>query len=76
MDLQHTMRSLIRGVPREARALALIVEDPDAPTPNPFVHWLVTGIPPNAQSVGAALTISSRAQPERRERAARPASPR
>jgi Raf kinase inhibitor-like YbhB/YbcL family protein len=117
MDLQHTMRSLIRGVPRivvggvpaeragderlawrrlrarigplrvfsnfadgesipfphsaaggsfappvmfmdvppEARELALIVEDPDAPTPNPFVHWLVHGIPPQSHSVGAAL---------------------
>lgn len=33
------------GVPREAKSLALIVEDPDAPSGN-FVHWLVYDIPP------------------------------
>jgi Raf kinase inhibitor-like YbhB/YbcL family protein len=43
------------GVPKEARSLALLVEDPDAPTPNPFVHWIVYGITPSADSVGAAL---------------------
>ena len=43
------------GAPQKAQSLALVVEDPDAPTPNPFVHWLVYGIPPQAQSAGAAL---------------------
>lgn len=43
------------GVPQRARSLALLVEDPDAPTPNPFVHWIVYGIDPHALSVGAAL---------------------
>jgi hypothetical protein len=42
-------------VPGGTRALALIVEDPDAPTPDPFVHWIVTGIPPTAGSIEAAL---------------------
>jgi Raf kinase inhibitor-like YbhB/YbcL family protein len=28
-----------------AGSLALVVEDPDAPTPNPFVHWLLYNIP-------------------------------
>jgi Raf kinase inhibitor-like YbhB/YbcL family protein len=32
------------GVPDGAAELALLVEDPDAPTPDPFVHWLVYGI--------------------------------
>jgi Raf kinase inhibitor-like YbhB/YbcL family protein len=32
-------------IPGGAVELALIVEDPDAPTPMPFVHWLVYGIP-------------------------------
>lgn len=27
--------------------LALMVEDPDAPTPEPFCHWLVWGLPPH-----------------------------
>lgn len=32
--------------PAGARELALIVEDPDAPTPQPFCHWLVWGLAP------------------------------
>ncbi|HWL89168.1 MAG TPA: YbhB/YbcL family Raf kinase inhibitor-like protein [Polyangiaceae bacterium] len=34
------------GVPRETEELVLIVEDPDAPLPRPFVHAVVTGILP------------------------------
>jgi len=30
--------------PAAAQELALIVEDPDAPTPQPFCHWLVWGL--------------------------------
>jgi len=33
-----------RGLPHETRSVALVVEDPDAPTPEPFVHWLVYNI--------------------------------
>ncbi len=33
-------------VPEAAVALALIVEDPDAPAPQPFVHAVVWGLPP------------------------------
>jgi len=29
------------GVPKEARELALIVEDPDAPQAEPFIHWVI-----------------------------------
>ena len=47
------------GVPREARSLALIVEDPDAPTPNPFVHWLVYGISPRCGSLEDALATGA-----------------
>ena len=32
--------------PAGTQELALIVEDPDAPTPEPFSHWLVWGLPP------------------------------
>lgn len=31
--------------PAKTQSFALIVEDPDAPTPNPFVHWLLYQIP-------------------------------
>lgn len=36
----------ISGVPDAAVELALIVDDPDAPTDTPFVHWVVAGIDP------------------------------
>ena len=29
------------GVPAEARELAMIVDDPDAPQAEPFVHWMI-----------------------------------
>jgi len=32
--------------PAGTAELALIVEDPDAPTPQPFCHWLVWGLTP------------------------------
>lgn len=34
-----------RDVPPKTQELALICEDPDAPRPKPFVHWLIYGIP-------------------------------
>jgi Raf kinase inhibitor-like YbhB/YbcL family protein len=38
------------GVPRQARSLALLVDDPDAPDPEapnetPWVHWVVVDMP-------------------------------
>ena len=34
------------AVPPETREIVLLVEDPDAPFPRPFVHWIVYGIGP------------------------------
>jgi Raf kinase inhibitor-like YbhB/YbcL family protein len=34
------------GVPQGTKELALICHDPDAPTPTPWVHWVVYHIPP------------------------------
>jgi Raf kinase inhibitor-like YbhB/YbcL family protein len=48
------------GVPASTGSLALVVEDPDAPTPNPFVHWIVHGIPPEAESIATALARDAR----------------
>lgn len=41
----------IESIPEAVLSLALIVDDPDAPTPDPFVHWLVYDIPGNASSI-------------------------
>lgn len=34
------------NVPAGTKELALIVDDPDAPTPAPWVHWVIYKIPP------------------------------
>ena len=39
------------GVPEGTRELALICHDPDAPRPQGFPHWLVYGIPPDAEGI-------------------------
>lgn len=33
------------GIPKDARQLALICDDPDAPSPQPWVHWVIYQIP-------------------------------
>jgi Raf kinase inhibitor-like YbhB/YbcL family protein len=44
-----------QGVPPNAQALALVVDDPDAPR-GTFVHWVVLDIDPSVKSVGEAAT--------------------
>ena len=33
------------GLPEKTKELALICDDPDAPTPEPWVHWVIYKIP-------------------------------
>ena len=51
------------GLPPSAQSLVLVVEDPDAPTPEPFVHWLVYGLSPATtslpQNIGHEWTVSA-----------------
>jgi Raf kinase inhibitor-like YbhB/YbcL family protein len=42
------------GVPAGTRELALICDDPDAPTPEPWVHWVLYGLPAETRSLAAA----------------------
>ncbi|HEX6447539.1 MAG TPA: YbhB/YbcL family Raf kinase inhibitor-like protein [Streptosporangiales bacterium] len=42
------------GVPKKAKALALLVDDGDAPA-GPYVHWLVLDLPATTKSVGSRL---------------------
>ncbi len=39
------------GTPQVTKELALICDDPDAPTPEPWVHWLIYNLPAETQSL-------------------------
>lgn len=43
------------GVPAGAKSVVLMMEDPDASGPKPFVHWLVANLPANVTSLPASL---------------------
>jgi Raf kinase inhibitor-like YbhB/YbcL family protein len=44
-------------LPTGTKELALICEDPVAPTPQPFVHWVVYKIPPTAKGLPEGMPI-------------------
>jgi Raf kinase inhibitor-like YbhB/YbcL family protein len=48
------------GVPPQAKSLALVVEDPDAPDPKApqmtWVHWVLYNLPPTATSLPEGVT--------------------
>jgi Raf kinase inhibitor-like YbhB/YbcL family protein len=48
------------GLPKGTRELALIVDDPDAPRAEPFVHWVIYKIPADAS--GLVETRASHAE--------------
>lgn len=48
------------NVPPGTRELALVVDDPDAPTAEPWVHWVIYKIP------GDATSLAENMPPERR----------
>jgi len=47
-------------VPAGSRELALIVDDPDAPTPTPWVHWVLYRMPADLRSLPEGITPSLR----------------
>lgn len=52
------------GVPEGAKELALICDDPDAPTPEPWVHWVIYKIPAVASGLAEHIpTAKTLSQP-------------
>jgi Raf kinase inhibitor-like YbhB/YbcL family protein len=49
------------NVPRDAKGLALLVEDPDASTPQPFVHWVAYNIPAGSEGLPEGIPLGDRA---------------
>lgn len=43
------------GLPPETRELAMIVDDPDAPTPEPWVHWVIYKIPASVGQISEGV---------------------
>jgi Raf kinase inhibitor-like YbhB/YbcL family protein len=44
------------GVPPTTKSLAIVMEDPDARDPKPFVHWLVYNLPPSVAALPEGLS--------------------
>lgn len=52
------------GIPAAAKELALIVDDPDAPRPQPWVHWVLYKLPPSVTELPEHLPADGKlAQP-------------
>jgi Raf kinase inhibitor-like YbhB/YbcL family protein len=43
------------NLPSGTRSVAVIMDDPDARTPRPFVHWVIYNIPADTKSLDPAL---------------------
>ena len=48
------------GLPQGAKELALICDDPDAPTAEPWVHWMIYKIPAEAKGLPEGVPRKSR----------------
>lgn len=48
------------GVPEGTQELVLIVDDPDAPTPQPWVHWVLYQIRPDVRELPEGLPSGGR----------------
>jgi Raf kinase inhibitor-like YbhB/YbcL family protein len=49
-----------QSAPADTQSIVLVCEDPDAPLPEPFVHWLVYAIPASAMMLDTATLAGAR----------------
>lgn len=52
-----------RNIPSDTAELALVIEDPDAPLPRPFVHTVVTAIPPEVTRIEEGVLVEGLQHP-------------
>lgn len=45
------------NAPEHARSFALVCDDPDAPTPDPWVHWIIYGLDQHATEITEAIPV-------------------
>ena len=50
------------GVPQGTKELALVCDDPDAPTPEPWVHWVIYKIPAGTKELPEGIAKTQRPQ--------------
>ncbi len=55
----YSPQILIKDIPKEAKSLALIMEDPDAPV-GIFVHWVMYNIGPNVSMIRERVEKASK----------------
>jgi Raf kinase inhibitor-like YbhB/YbcL family protein len=48
------------NLPAGTRSIAIVMDDPDAKTPSPFVHWVIYNIPAGTKSLEAGLPTTPR----------------
>jgi len=48
------------GVPPATKELALLCDDPDAPAPQPWVHWVLYRIPPTVNGLPEGISPEAR----------------
>ena len=48
------------NLPSGTRSIAVVMSDPDAKTPRPFVHWLIYNIPADTKGLDAGLPTKPR----------------
>lgn len=46
-------------VPAETRQFALVCDDPDAPTPQPWVHWVLYQIPASVRALPEGVSTAA-----------------
>lgn len=48
------------AMPDNTKEIAIIVDDPDAPTPQPWVHWVIYKISPDTKKLDEAVSIGEK----------------